>query len=90
MTISDNYNMDTTQVTMMLFARADLLIQQHQYERANQTFDSINSGMHWYVVLIAAALLFAPLGALPWGIILLAVLSAITVAQRARHVMRQL
>ncbi len=42
------------------------------------------------VVLIAAALLFAPLGALPWGIILLAVLSAITVAQRARHVMRQL
>jgi tetratricopeptide (TPR) repeat protein len=42
MTISDNYNMDTTQVTMMLFARADLLIQQHQYERANQTFDSIN------------------------------------------------
>lgn len=42
MTISDNYNMDTTQVTMMLFARADLLIQQHQYERANETFDSIN------------------------------------------------
>ncbi len=42
------------------------------------------------VVLIAAALLFAPLGALPWGIILLAVLSAITVAQRARHVLRQL
>jgi CDP-diacylglycerol--glycerol-3-phosphate 3-phosphatidyltransferase len=42
------------------------------------------------VVLIAAALLFAPLGALPWGIILLAILSAITVAQRARHVMRQL
>ena len=42
------------------------------------------------VVLIAASLLFAPLGALPWGIILLAILSAITVAQRARHVMRQL
>ena len=42
------------------------------------------------VVLIAASLLFAPLGALPWGIILLAVLSAITVVQRARHVMRQL
>ena len=41
------------------------------------------------VVLIAASLLFAPLGALPWGIILLAILSAITVAQRARHVMRQ-
>ena len=42
------------------------------------------------VVLIAASLLFAPLGALPWGIILLAILSAITVVQRARHVMRQL
>ena len=42
------------------------------------------------VVLIAAALLFAPLGALPWGIILLAVLSTITVMQRARHVLRQL
>jgi tetratricopeptide (TPR) repeat protein len=43
MTISDNYNMDTTQVTMMLFAKADLLIQQHQYSKANQTFDSINN-----------------------------------------------
>ena len=42
------------------------------------------------VVLIAAALLFAPLGALPWGIILLAVLSTATVVQRARHVLRQL
>ena len=42
------------------------------------------------VVLITAALLFAPLGALPWGIILLAVLSTITVVQRASHVLRQL
>lgn len=42
------------------------------------------------VVLIAAALLFAPLGALPWGMILLALLSLITVAQRARYVLRQL
>lgn len=42
------------------------------------------------VVLISAALLFAPLGALPWGIILLALLSALTVAQRAKHVLRQL
>ncbi len=42
------------------------------------------------VVLIAAALLFAPLGALPWGIILLAILTSITVAQRARHILRQL
>ncbi len=42
------------------------------------------------VVLIAAALLFAPFGALPWGIILLAALTTITVAQRARHILRQL
>lgn len=42
------------------------------------------------VVLIAAALLFAPLGALPWAMILLALLSLITVAQRARYVLRQL
>ncbi len=42
------------------------------------------------VVLIAAALLFAPLGALPWGIILLAILSTVTVVQRTRHVLRQL
>ncbi|MSO47520.1 MAG: CDP-alcohol phosphatidyltransferase family protein [Thermoleophilia bacterium] len=42
------------------------------------------------VVLITAALLFAPLGALSWGIVLLAVLSTITVMQRARHVLRQL
>ncbi len=42
------------------------------------------------VVLIGAALLFAPLGALPYAIELLAVLSAITVAQRVRHVLSQL
>jgi tetratricopeptide (TPR) repeat protein len=43
MLISDNYNMDTTQITMMMFARADLLIQQHQFEKALLTFDSINA-----------------------------------------------
>lgn len=42
------------------------------------------------VVLIGATLLFAPLGALPYGIELLAVLSAVTVVQRVRHVLRQL
>jgi CDP-diacylglycerol--glycerol-3-phosphate 3-phosphatidyltransferase len=41
------------------------------------------------VILIAASLLFAPLGALSWGIVLLAVLTALTVAQRARFVLRQ-
>jgi CDP-diacylglycerol--glycerol-3-phosphate 3-phosphatidyltransferase len=42
------------------------------------------------VIVIAASLLFAPLGALSWGIILLALLTALTVAQRARFVLRQL
>ena len=42
------------------------------------------------VVLIGAALLFAPLGVLPYAIELLAVLSAFTVAQRVRHVLSQL
>jgi CDP-diacylglycerol--glycerol-3-phosphate 3-phosphatidyltransferase len=42
------------------------------------------------VVLIGAALIFAPLGALPWGIEALAALSALTVVQRVRHVLRQM
>jgi CDP-diacylglycerol--glycerol-3-phosphate 3-phosphatidyltransferase len=42
------------------------------------------------VVLLGAALLFAPLGVLPWGIGLLAILSAITVAQRTRYVLSQM
>ncbi|MCB9188293.1 MAG: tetratricopeptide repeat protein [Flavobacteriales bacterium] len=43
MLITDNYNMDTTQVTMKLYAAADLLIKQHKYKEANQKFDSINA-----------------------------------------------
>lgn len=42
MLITDNYNMDTTQVTMKLFAAADLLIKQHKYAEAAATFDSIS------------------------------------------------
>ena len=42
------------------------------------------------VVLLGASLLFAPLGVLPWGIGLLAILSAITVAQRTRYVLNQM
>lgn len=42
------------------------------------------------VVLVSAALILAPLGALPYLMMLLALLSAITVAQRARHVLKQL
>jgi CDP-diacylglycerol--glycerol-3-phosphate 3-phosphatidyltransferase len=42
------------------------------------------------VVLLGAALLFAPLGALPWAMYLLALLSAVTVAQRVRHVLGQM
>lgn len=47
MLITDNYNMDTTQVTMKLFAAADLLIKQHKYTEANQKFDSI-AAMYTY------------------------------------------
>ncbi|WP_258541143.1 tetratricopeptide repeat protein [Parvicella tangerina] len=43
MLITDNYNMDTTQVTMQLFAAADLLIKQHKFDAAIQKFDSINA-----------------------------------------------
>jgi len=42
------------------------------------------------VVLLGASLLFAPLGVLPYGIGLLALLSAITVAQRTRYVLSQM
>jgi tetratricopeptide (TPR) repeat protein len=41
MLITDNYNMDTTQITMRMYAAADLLIKQHKYEEAATTFDSI-------------------------------------------------
>ena len=41
-------------------------------------------------MLLSAALILAPLGALPYLIMLLALLTAITVAQRARHVLKQL
>ena len=39
--IQDNLNMDTTTVTMELFARADLLIYQNKLDQAYQTLDSI-------------------------------------------------
>jgi CDP-diacylglycerol--glycerol-3-phosphate 3-phosphatidyltransferase len=42
------------------------------------------------VVLLGAALLFAPLGVLPYAMMLLAVLSAVTVFQRVRHVLAQM
>jgi CDP-diacylglycerol--glycerol-3-phosphate 3-phosphatidyltransferase len=42
------------------------------------------------VVLLAAVILFSPLGALPWGIALLAALTTFTVGQRVYSVYRQL
>jgi len=39
--IQDNLNMDTTTVTMEIFARADLLIYQNKLDQAYQTLDSI-------------------------------------------------
>lgn len=40
--ITDNFNLDTSRLTMNLFAKADLLIVQHKYKEAEQLYDSIN------------------------------------------------
>ena len=39
--ITDNYNLDTTDVPMMLFAKADLLSFQKKYDKAINLYDSI-------------------------------------------------
>ncbi len=39
--ITDNYGLDSNYIAMNWFANADLLIEQHQYEKAFQLFDSI-------------------------------------------------
>lgn len=39
--ITDNYGLDSNYIAMNWFARADLLIEQHQYDRAFSYFDSI-------------------------------------------------
>jgi tetratricopeptide (TPR) repeat protein len=39
--IADNYNLDTTEVTMQIFARADFYIFSKQYEKAFATLDSV-------------------------------------------------
>ena len=39
--ISDNYNLDTSEVAMRLFAKSDLLLYQQNYEQAIGNFDSI-------------------------------------------------
>ena len=41
--ITDNYNLDTSTITMDLFAQADLCILQHNYLEAESLYDSINS-----------------------------------------------
>ncbi|HOZ30069.1 MAG TPA: tetratricopeptide repeat protein [Bacteroidales bacterium] len=43
MFISDNYNLDTTEATMKIFARADFYIFSKQYDKAFVTLDSIVS-----------------------------------------------
>jgi len=50
MLITDNYNMDTTQVTMQRFARADLLIFQNKTDEANLIFDSINEEFTYHTL----------------------------------------
>ncbi len=41
MFIADNYNLDTTEVTMQIFARADFYIFSKQYDKAFATLDSV-------------------------------------------------
>ena len=50
MLITDNYNMDTTQVTMQRFSRADLLIFQNKTDEANLVFDSINKEFTYHTL----------------------------------------
>ena len=50
MLITDNYNMDTTQLTMQRFARADLLIFQNKTDEANLIFDSINQEFTYHTL----------------------------------------
>lgn len=50
MLITDNYNMDTTQVTMRRFAKADLLIFQNKTEEAKLIFDSINEEYKYHTL----------------------------------------
>ena len=39
--ITDNYNLDTTEISMQTFARADLLSYQQKYDEAIQKYDSV-------------------------------------------------
>ena len=41
--ITDNFNLDTSVISMNLFAQADLCILQHKYAEAEILYDSINS-----------------------------------------------
>ncbi len=41
--ISENYNLDTTEVTMQMFARADFYVFSHRYTQALQVLDSIQN-----------------------------------------------
>ena len=50
MLITDNYNMDTTLLTMQRFARADLLIFQNKTDQANLIFDSINKEFAYHTL----------------------------------------
>lgn len=48
--ITDNFNMDTTQITMKRFAHADLLIFQNKFEEAQLIYDSINSEFGYHTL----------------------------------------
>lgn len=46
--ITDNYGLDSNYTAMSLFAQADLLIEQHQYQQAFSLFDSITTAFPYH------------------------------------------
>ncbi len=46
--ITDNFGLDSNYTVMTWFAKADLLIEQHNYSAAYQLFDSINTGFPYH------------------------------------------
>ena len=46
--ITDNFGLDSNYIAMRQFARADLLLEQHQYKQAFQLYDSIASAFPYH------------------------------------------
>lgn len=46
--ITDNYGLDSNYIAMQQFAQADLLLEQHQYDKAFEYFDSITTAFPYH------------------------------------------